>query len=84
MIQGHGTREIQLLWSRLLCAGIFQDLVETGPPEPEAASVSKEVMRATKAPNNLFNIRNLGSLGGQSEQPFGRNFDPIRVLREER
>ena len=65
----------------LLCLSIFQELLESEPLEPETAFVSKEMTRATKHPNNLFDIGNLGGLGVHClSMRLDPIFDPKRVF----
>ena len=69
----------------VFCPRIFQNLVESELLEPEAAVCSKEVTRATRLPNNLFNIYNLGRLGSHRlSKRLDAIFDPSRILYEER
>ena len=54
---------------------------ESGLLEPEAAACSKEVTRATRLPNNLFNIYNLGRLGSHRlSKRLDAIFDPSRIF----
>ena len=69
----------------LLCPSTFPDHAESGPLEPEAAFVSKEVTRATRLPTIFSIFVNICRLGSHYlSKRLDVIFDPSRVLDEER